>query len=691
MASNREKLVNLIVANSNLEPSEATELIEEYTNNVADNEVENLINAMTEALGTKVGNKLDANGIKEVFDIAREHSNIKTDQEVAEEQARKQAIDEKQARRTEKAYDIIDQRREQKKEQQAEKKEQQAYKKARFNENKKVINTLDIYKDPEYMQKLIKRYSGTMKKQYTSMTIGSVNHLAQKEAFQDFINELNESITSSTTIPEEKKEEIKSQAIAQEEAKLFLGDNATELDAMVLQSIHKNGYEYGGIKEAEEFLKLMKTELQNEKDPEKIAAIRNSIHYMNKFIENELRAQKELESNEKLESVFLDEDQKIGNTQIRRDALSNEISRINRELVKIRTLIRNANTVEEKKRLKDLYAQYSSQVSDLNSSIKMEKIAGEEIDVVLREGIESGEITAENYTQAIVEYKGMRIKNELNSATIQIEEARKKLEEPNLTTDQRMNLLEEIYLAEKGRLSGTLKLFGGQPSLAINSLQEKGITRNELRELNMYRLEKSDMSEEEKQDRLNRMNETDLLVTNLENTFENLLDKGYAYEDIIHFVSAIQEGKGKDNYKAVFSLEGGNKRKTFNGVINAERYNLKPELVEDFYEDFALRVSENPNGTLAIFSDKSFEFTQGLSEIWYKFKLRERIDEMEKNNPFDNEVQNVESQTRNSVKNITAGVKKDEMDSVTKALTKDKEKADEEMQQQADTNLELDS
>ena len=688
MASNREKLVNLIVANSNLEPSEATELIEEYTNNVADNEVENLINAMTEALGTKVGNKLDANGIKEVFDIAREHSNIKTDQEVAEEQARKQAIDEKQARRTEKAYDIIDQRR-------AEKSENEEQRKARFLENKKIYTNLKINRDKDSKARMYNSIMETIEEMYSDLSDSSKKHLAQKELFLFEIEEIRNAINESEAVPEEKKEETTTQAVAEKKAEYFFGEKATDEDTEDLILLQGRKYKDCGIDEAIALLELKEQQLRKATDPKEKEELERKIYFIKKLIDREAITKEELLKGRHNGADFLDEKGKIGNSErrimqakIKEQDLLNKINQIGSKLGE-------AKTDEERHELEERYLSYLGDYRLIHARIELERVSGEEIDLVLSNGIEDGTITEDNYDKEIEAYGVMRRNNEINSCKKEIQSIREKMEKPNISKEERMELLNEMYLVEQVRLAGTITRLGFPADGAFNLIQKgNGLTRAEIKELNEYKKETGKVSEKEQK----RSEEVDELANRVETTANKLCAKGYKPIDIVKIISAIQETRASQNYARICFYEKENGYNSYRIALDFNTFDLSEEFMKDFYAEFT-NNGENLNALNGLFKNNNIEYVQALAELRNNYRIAERNGQtmiQSSNTQARNISQSIENsdkgaQTRDAVLNITSRVKKEEMEAVTAGLAKDKSKTEITGQEQSETQTEIET
>ncbi len=706
MASNREKLVNLIVANSNLEPSEATELIEEYTNNVADNEVENLINAMTEALGTKVGDKLDANGIKEVFDIAREHSNIKTDQEVAEEQARKQAIDEKQARRTEKAYEIIDQRREQKKEARQEKSIEQLYKE--FREKETYLEK--IGKNIKVNDAIINKIDNNIKKHYPGLS-SKTQKILRKLFIQD---EEEKQIKEQAMADGKTEEEAEDYALLyriEKAAKDARGDDP-EVDVdkkAVFRAYQKHS-------RAE---RAKKREIRREE-----RASRKEIHPDVKRFDEAIGTKKELLEEYKKELEKNPQNQVI---KARIERLKVGIEELEEGKFKIshRTIGEKAGYIGNKKfpntyaRLLDhelRYEKYRKQMEEcekqlknpkldevtkqqikeqlLNSNelmrkeldgINFEKVRGEEADFVLQGQFDEGELKSDNYLSTIDDYRKMITENEMVGLTTQLKELREKLQAPNLSENERMTLLNRMYIVEKNRLKGGLMVFGEKSNNWMATIQQNGgLTKDELFEVERSRIKKSQETDDSKKTILWAKNRAKLL----EDVLKDMSDSGVSHDDIANLLLAIQKTREAGEFPILTC--GKRISETSSGMEEFSTM-MKRHVGPNVSTDVCLSFSNALCARTQLFS---FEDIMKINSLIIDKAIAEERLKYDRTLTHDSKVEAVEPSKKvdkSTIRNIAAGVTKGEMDSITGTLAKDKNKPEITGQEQSETQTEIEA
>ena len=703
MASNREKLVNLIVANSNLEPSEATELIEEYTNNVADNEVEDLINAMTEALGTKAGNKLDANGIKEVFDIAREHSNIKTDQEVAEEQARKQAIDEKQTQRTGKAYEIIEQKRIQREQESEEKKNQKSdflenYQK--FMDNEKIIND---YKNNILNSDFILKFRQKVLEDYKS-----ISPEAQEKTINILLN--NE---LSTKI----KEGLIQQGLSEAEANRIVlqmkcenayqgivpAEKQTEKDRKTIfqlfQRVSKKEEERPrgetntepvivaydeDIRIKTELYEILREELSADPNNEIKKARLKTV--LNDIVDSQ-KSKREV-SNDilKQKAGYLDPEKKIKNTYARQLELTESIDKQGK---KIHDIKEHLKTQKDPEKIKFYYETIHDLESILKNEIRelsFEKNKGSELDlVVLQEGMVNGEVNSENYKEAIEDYKEMQKLNEYTSTYILVQQYRKEADDPNKSKEERLALLERIYMTEKDRIHNAQELYGANPTEWLRAIQEQGgLTKEEAYEIRKYRVEKSKEPPEVKNRKLETIEKEKQLVDNFSKVLESMRNKGVSLDDMDRLVFTIQETKGRGDYNRQLDItQGGdlNIIKTFERLLNKSAPGADKSICELFVSeccnhDHFVNIGDLMN------SNKIF-VSNAIAEEVNRYNYYEHKKEAEEHEPKYDEQQ--------SLKKLSADVTKGEMDSITGTLAKDRNKPEITGQEQSETQTEIET
>jgi len=706
VASNREKLVNLIVANSNLEPSEATELIEEYTNNVADNEVENLINAMTEALGTKVGNKLDANGIKEVFDIAREHSNIKTDQEVAEEQARKQAIDEKQARRTEKAYEVIDQRRAEKDE--ARKgKENPIIEQLRgeFENNQKLLNDFNSkIKISDEFRKEIKAYIDNKYKNVNEASKSSINKLLiQKEE----CNQIEEQALKNGMSKKEAKRLAMQKKVDQSYEDVVPSERQTLRDKMIKVKVWmKNIFEKEGKKPEEEnsvhpdiqlfdeAIKIKRDiiaewEKELDKNPNDSQLIKN-ISNMTRIVEELENNKQEISTSILQEKAgYVDKEGTIPNTYKRLLGYQKNYEENCKIIEEYKRIIsKNPNSPEAQQCKKDLLNKIHS-ANLMLRNINFEKTKGEEADFELNEEIEDTENDDKpsryNYFKKITEYKEMIINSEISSATIQIEEYRKLADYPYNTKDLRLEYLEKMYKIEKNRIIGGTEIYGGNRVEGMAAIMEKGgLTADEVFEVEMFKIRNSKDSHKDKDARRTQCQHQKIQQDAFKRSLEKLSERGVSHQEISNFLLAIQRMRDLGDLETYYKCAGEDEVETLKLMMKTELHEtVSTGICDKIYEEFG---KQSPNGSIFdVIGNKGMMASKVLAEERLKYdRDLSRTSETEVVEPS-------KKVDKTTIRNIAAGVTKGEMDSITGTLVKDKNKPEITGQEQSETQTEIET
>ena len=709
MASNREKLVNLIVANSNLEPSEATELIEEYTNNVADNEVENLVNAMTEALGTKVGNKLDANGIKEVFDIAREHSNIKTDQEVAEEQARKQAIDEKQARRTEKAYEVIDQRRAEKDETRKEKENKNPIieqLRGEYENNQKLLNDFNTkIRISDEFRKEIKAYIDNKYKNVNEASKSSINKLLIQ---QEECNQIEEQALKNGMSKKEAKRLAMQKKVDQSYEDVVPRERQTLRDKMIKVKVWmKNIFEKEGKKQEEEkndvdpdiqlfdeAIKIKKDIIAEwvkdlDKNPND-SQLKKNISDMTRIVEDlENRKQEVSTSILQEKAGYVDKEGTIPNTYKRLLGYQKNYEENCKIIEEYKRIInKNPNSPEAQQCKKDLLNKIHS-ANLMLRYINFEKTKGDEADFELNEEIEDTENddkpSMHNYHKKINEYKDMLINSEISSATIQIEELRKLADYPYNSTDLRLEYLEKMYKIEKNRIIGGTEIYGGNRVEAMAAIMEKGgLTPDEVFEVEMFKIRNSKDSNKDKNARRSEFEYQKMQQYAFKRSLEKLSEKGVSHQEISNFLLAIQRMRDFGDLETYYKCAGDDEAKTLKLMMKTELHEtVNTGICDKICEEFNKQL---PGGNIInLIGNKGMMASKGLAEerLTYDIEFRRNLGVEDAEPP--------KKVDRSTIRNIAAGVTKGEMDSITGTLAKDRNKPEITGQEQSETQTEIET
>lgn len=285
------------------------------------------------------------------------------------------------------------------------------------------------------------------------------------------------------------------------------------------------------ISESEEFIRYFSDLLESDPENEEY---RDALKKFQVDRAKALDTLQEISQEKSKEDLFLNEEKGIKNTYGRREELVEKLKTNKLRYAQQKKRFMEETDPVKKLQIKEKCIRLKKLMISEQNSLLFERLYGETIDADAANAKDQKEIDSKIET-----YKIFQKRNELRNMSLSISKLRKKLENPNITKEERIEILKAIGMTEKSGLNN-LELFGMSTDRAQNIAQRIGAISSE----EYYELKKNHLMRMEdgvaKDVNLKVLEANKAVVDGFGKTISSLREKGFSNRDIQVLLDSLQ-------------------------------------------------------------------------------------------------------------------------------------------------------
>ena len=618
MASSRETLVFLITEKTDMDIAQANAYISNITANIEENSLEDFIKGMVRAVGRSDIDKIDAVSLDNMVQSITASTTIHTKQQVEakkEQREEKRIDDSEQLKQTfNRIYENDNKENKALKDMSDE--EVYADYKNSMDTIKKYIPKELLMPDTSKIEKLVNEY----KEEHPDWSETSTYHIAETQEEIERTKEIEAELVSRGIPINEAKKYCSRYKADRLLSKYYFKDRPTTKDFVEVCKIvdridEKHKDKVPQTPEDEIKLELQKKlelvnglikmwESQLEDDPTNViihSRLRRSRIDKTELQDSILDLGHDVEKDK-----YLDKDKTIKSTYQRRSEINKKIDELKAQKAsKIAERDKENDPIKRNKIEKELIS-IQGEINVYRGKLMFETVHGRTLDGVLESALEEGPLSPQEAKHLTSQYKLMRIESEKNGISYYLGQYRSALENPDITKEQRIDILKEIQRYENEEISTGLSVLGLPRQASSNLLQRLGsLTTKEYYELKKYELENA------LKDRSNinkfAIKELERKYKNAQkfgNTIAELQEKGYTKREICLLLDAINKTRENRNVREIAQNDRSSiedyLKKAFAGIAPKDSRRV---VVTDFIESFMKDGDERALKQVVLYKD----------------------------------------------------------------------------------------
>ena len=407
------------------------------------------------------------------------------------------------------------------------------------------------------------------------------------------------------------------------------------------------------ISESEKFIEYFTNLLKDEPENE------DYRDALKKFQEDRAKVEEtlhEITEEKSKKDLFLDEAKGIKNTYGRREEISQKYSNHRAKYAELKKQFIKEEDPTKKMQLKAECVRINKLMASEQNSLLFERLYGEEMDAEVADAKDPKEVKAK-----IDNYKVFQKRKELSNMSLTIGKLRKRLENPNITKEERIEILKAISMTEKSGINN-LELFGVSPSRSQNLVQRIGaISSEELYELKKNRI--MNMRDGAVKDVHTRILEANKrAVDGFGNAISSLREKGFSNRDIQILLDGIQIVRNEKGTTYMTGKDDESYAKLIDSFLVSTGTSQKEGIGKAFVQEFMAQGMGKKDLSVILEYNDELAIKAISEQREFAIKEKDRLGEVKSNQEIKKSLRSATSKTRESEieqerKDIVNGIK----------------------------------